>query len=54
MSKLKEACKEYMEWLKSDDYNEDGLSKYEHYIFETAIKQELGEDIFDEINEYIV
>lgn len=50
MSNLKQVCDDYMEFLASDDYNEDRLEHYTHLIFEEAIMQELGDDIFTKIN----
>lgn len=48
---LIEACKEYIEWLDSDDYHEDRSSDYENEIFEQALFAVYGPKVFDWISE---
>ena len=48
--KLMRECIEYMEFIASEDYHEDGQGNYEHAIFEVAMKFVYGEKAFDEIN----
>lgn len=43
---LREACQEYLDFLEGEDYIEDRLHKYEHYIFEVAVEAIYGENIF--------
>lgn len=54
MEEILEECRDYMDFLKSDDYHEDRLGDYQHAIFEKAMQITLGEDIFDEVNKYII
>lgn len=50
METIKKACDEYLEYLESDDYNEDGRSNYESAIFEAAMEWAFGDKIWDRIN----
>ncbi len=51
MDKIERLCKAYLEFLRSDDYNEDQLSEYENDIFEAALEHFQGEDVWTEVNE---
>ena len=42
--------KEYLDFLESEDYNEDNLSDYEHYIFESAVQLIFGRTVWDYID----
>jgi len=48
---LIEAAQEYVEYIDSEDYHEDGLSDYENQIFETAMEAVFGPKIWDWLNE---
>ena len=47
---IKQACQDYMDFIRSEDYHEDDLSFYENQIFEIAINHFQGETVFGEIN----
>lgn len=53
LEKVLEACKEYIDFLDSEDYHEDGIDNYEHNIFEKSLEAIYGEDVFDWVNEKI-
>jgi hypothetical protein len=48
---LEKACIDYMAFMRSDDYHEDGIDNYQNAIFEAAMVASHGPDIFLEINE---
>lgn len=54
IEKVLEACKEYIDFLDSEDYHEDDVDNYEHDFFEKALEAVCGEDVFDCVNEKIV
>lgn len=41
---------EYAAWCDSDDYNCDGASDWEHYIYERAVECVYGKAFWDWIN----
>ena len=43
-------CREYMAFVHSDEFHPDKMGGYENAIFEAAMTQVFGIDIFDEIN----
>ena len=47
---LQSAVEDYIDFVWSKDYNEDGEGDYIHYIFEDTMKAFYGEDVFDKIN----
>lgn len=47
---IERRCKEYMDFIRSDNFHEDKMNNYENAIFEAAIIQVCGHEIFDEIN----
>jgi len=47
---VKDACNDYMQFIRSDEFHEDKIGDYENTIFETALIQVYGPDVFDEIN----
>ena len=47
---IKQACNEYMEYLRSPEYNEDGIGDYENAIFEAALESVYGNEVWTEIN----
>ena len=51
MEETIERCEEYMEFMRSDEYHEDGIDAYKDAIFEAAIEQVFGPKIWIEINE---
>jgi hypothetical protein len=44
------SAQEYVEYISSEDYHEDGLSDYENQIFESAMEAVFGPKIWDWIN----
>lgn len=50
---VKEACKSYIEFLYSEDYNEDELDDYQNQIFETALQMVYGYEVWDYVNEIV-
>jgi len=50
---LKEACKEYSEFLYSDDYHEDESDNYQNQIFKAALEMVYGYDVWDYVIEVI-
>ncbi len=54
LEELKEACADYMEFMRSEDYNEDELSYYENDIFESALEVFYGDKVWDEINKIML
>jgi hypothetical protein len=48
---LIEAAQEYVEYIDSEEYHEDGLSDYENQIFESAMEAVFGSKIWCWINE---
>lgn len=53
LKKLKDQCQEYLDFIFSEDYHEDGMGDREHYIFEHAMELFHGEEIWNKINERI-
>ena len=49
MEKIKIACQEYLNYVKSENYCEDGTSNYENAIFEAAMEHFHGVDVWDVI-----
>lgn len=47
------ACEEYIEYISSEEYHEDGLDNFEHTIFEKALVSVYGEKVFDHINDVL-
>ena len=47
LTELKDILIQYMEYLSSNDYNEDKATDYEHLIFEVAVVTFYGKDIFE-------
>ena len=47
---LEKIVEEYLDFLKSDNYYEDGISKYENNILQTAVQYVKGSNIWTEIN----
>lgn len=50
-NKLQKLCEEYINFMNSDEYNED--NEYDQYIFEEAMITIFGRDIFNYINDKI-
>lgn len=50
-SPIKQACDDYMFFLRSERYHEDMLGDYEKVIFEASMEHYLGKDIWKEISE---
>lgn len=44
---LIDATDAYIEFLASDDYNEDRLAKYENQVFEAAMESVYGPDVWE-------
>lgn len=53
ISALVEECESLQKYVRSEDFNTDRLSKYEHAVQEAAIEAVLGESFWDELNERI-
>lgn len=53
LDRLRGACQEYLDFLDSDNYNEDGLGNMEHNIFEAAMEAFHGEDVWETVNSKI-
>ena len=47
---LRILCREYLEWVDSDDYIEDGLSKWKHDIYEKTMNLFYGDSASKFIN----
>lgn len=47
---LIEACQDYLDYIDSPEYHEDGVDDYEHAIFEAALQAVFGRDVFDFVN----
>ena len=50
MDRLKKECQDYLDFLDSDDFNENRLDDYEHCIFEAALEMFHGKDIWNIVN----
>lgn len=50
MEKTIKACEDYIAFIRSNEFNEDRLERYENAIFEAAMNQTHGPEIWDEIN----
>jgi hypothetical protein len=48
---IREACAAFMDFLRSEDYTEDGLDDYESDIFEAALEAVYGPRVWDEISQ---
>lgn len=48
---LVECCEQYRDFLTSEDYHEDRLSKYEHAIMEAAVGAVFGDEFWDWVDE---
>jgi hypothetical protein len=44
-------CEEYIDYIESDEYSEDGDSDYEYYFYESVLTTIFGDDIFEYITE---
>lgn len=53
LSFVMEACREYMEYLKSEDFHFDGKDDYEEAIEEAAMMAMYGEDVYEFINQRV-
>jgi len=50
-SDIQNAVQDYIDYLDNDkEYHEDGVSDYEHEIFEKVIEWSLGSDAWEWIN----
>lgn len=54
LEKVLEACEDYIDFLDSEEYYEDGLEDLENYIFEASLTAVYGDDVFDWVNSKIV
>lgn len=43
---LKEICQEYLSWIDSSEYSEDGNSDYDTYITEIALMTVFGDNVY--------
>lgn len=50
-TELVECCEQYRDFLTSEDYHEDRLSKYEHEIMEAAVSAVFGDEFWGWVNE---
>ena len=50
-TELFQAVTTYIEWMRSDDYHEDGLDKYKNNIYEKAVEFIYGKEVWEEIGE---
>lgn len=46
-----EAAEEIIDFYESDDFHEDRISDYHHYLVEEIMKHVYGEDVYDWIND---
>jgi CRISPR/Cas system CSM-associated protein Csm2 small subunit len=44
--------KEYVDFLDSDDYHDDKLHDFKHYIFEASMEAVYGEEVWNYINRH--
>lgn len=49
---LRDVCSEYLIWLASSDFYEDGIEDYETTIMERALEYVFGKQVWDYINHY--
>lgn len=52
--KLEKAINDYLKWLDSKNYCEDGIENFEHNIMETAIETFYDSSIWGYINSKII
>ena len=50
MDEIKQACNDYMEFFRSDEFHPDKMDDYQNDIFEKAIQHFHGTGVFGEIN----
>jgi len=48
--RIRESCKQYIEFLYSDEYHEDEIGDYRNDIFEAVMETMYGLDVWDYIN----
>lgn len=53
MSDIAKAVMSYIEFMRSDDFHEDQMDKYENKIFEAAVEDVMGKEIWDEIDDIL-
>ena len=53
ITRLRNECKNYIEFLFSNEYNEDVEREYQNTIYEDALIAVYGKDIFDKINKHL-
>ena len=54
MEEIKQACQDYMDFMRSEDYNVDGEGDYKNDIYEIAMNYFQGEKVFDEIRKILM
>lgn len=47
---IADVCEQFLEWLESEDYDEDEISNYENSIVETVLETLYGDKIYEFIN----
>ena len=47
---LKDAAQEYIDFIDSEDYNEDDEEAYQSEVFEKAMIALFGDDVFEWVN----
>lgn len=50
LAKLQATVRDYIEYLGSGNYSDDGASDYEHCIFEAAVETMYGDQVWNWIN----
>ena len=50
MTELAKAVMAYINFLEGDDYHEDMLSKFENQVFEKAMEEIMGKDIWNRVS----
>ncbi len=50
LHEINQACEEYINFISSEEYNEDKLDNYENAIFEASMKSVYGDEVFDYVN----
>ena len=51
LEELETACKAYVDYVGSDEYNEDYADNYRNEVFEKALEAFYSIDVWDYINE---
>ena len=50
IEKVRQAVRDYMDFLHSEEYHEDGKADYRHWIYEAALEAFYGKDVWKYTN----